>query len=247
MEMNHFLGDLSTGEQLRNKEIKNWTINKLICPNLTFWKSTIKNCWFKNTDFSGIGFFENCIIEDSIFEKVNFHSAAFARVTLLNCHFFNCDFRGVYFNTSVFENVIFEKCQIKDTEINPSNLKNIIYIGKLVDARFISQKPQTKLLVDFSNCQLDFVSFENCDLTQVKPPNDKNYLYIEDLKLKSLKALTELRSLPETNIRKIIIRRINHYSRQNEYIFNVKNFIEIEGRAVAEQFFEILGDDIKDL
>lgn len=242
--MNNFFQQLSEGEQIRNKEIKNCTINKLICPNLTFWKSTIKNCLFKNTDLSGIGFFEKCIIEDSIFEKVNFNSAAFASVTFLNCHFLNCDFRGVYFNTSVFENIIFENCKIIDTEINPSNLKNIIYIGKLIDARFISQIPNTKLLADFSNCKLDIVSFENCDLTQVKPPIDKNYIYIRDLKLKSIKALKELQSWPETSIKKIIIRRINYYSKQNEYILNVKNFIEIEGKEIAEQFFKILGYDI---
>ncbi|BDR57666.1 hypothetical protein XA3_01070 [Xylocopilactobacillus apicola] len=232
---------ITAGAQLRKREIKDSTVKNQICPNLTFWQSVIKNCSFKDTDLSGIGFFEKCIVEDSVFEKVSFNSAALVSVAFRNCHFVNCDFRSVYFDTSVFENVIFEKCKIIDTEINPKNLKNVTYIGKLTDARFISRTPDTKLLVDFSNCKLDFVSFENCDLTHVKPPIDKNCIFIKDLKSKSVKALRELQSWPETSIKKVIVRRINYYSKQNEYIFNVNNFIEIEGKEVAKQFFKLLG------
>lgn len=236
---------LNSGQQLRQKEMNSFILDGVFLAFRTiFYDVRLKNCHFKNIDF-GVLFSDNCLIENCIFEKVDFRSSALVSVKFINSRFVNCDFRGLDFKTGQFENVIFNKCKIIDIQIEPANLKNVTYTGKLLDVRFIAKRPQTKLLVDLSNCKLDFVSFENCDLTPTKLPQDKNYFYISDMKTRGQRALDELAYAPESEVKKVLTRRLKKFSQQNQYIFNIKNFIEIEGQDVAIEFFKLLGYTIE--
>jgi fluoroquinolone resistance protein len=166
---------------------------KQVFINFDFTQANFDGVLFIECDFNGC-IFKKCTpgslgIFGSNFTKCNFESFDFRRIsvganggTFESCIFEKCNFSGRHFEYPHFELCIFDRCKIKNVNFNDASFSKTKFIGKIEDSTFngLYHKKSTghKIIdqVDFSEAIFgDFLTFENCDLSNSTPPKGKSF------------------------------------------------------------------------
>jgi fluoroquinolone resistance protein len=164
----------------------------------TFENEAFEAYDFSDSNFDGVVFI-GCTFEDCVFSKgtsgslgifacnfraCSFDSFDFRRVALgadggefADCIFTKCNFTGRHFSYPHFESCIFDRCKIKNVNFNDTSFRKTVFIGKIEDTTFngmyhskATGRPAIDK-VDFARATLgDFVTFEDCDLSNSIPP-----------------------------------------------------------------------------
>lgn len=205
-----------------------------------FDQCILESCSFEKSDFSGSRFFNKTLLAHCHFKTVDFQASGFSNSKFENCTFIKCNFREASLKDCEFSNCIFTQCKIIDNSFNASKIKNLKFSGKLQEVSFISEPPNTPLLVDFELCKLDWVTFTDCDLEQIIPPADPQHIFFKDVSVRARKALALIISEPESPINKLLKRRLQKLTTQRGALFNIKNLEEYEGPEFTKQFIEFL-------
>jgi uncharacterized protein YjbI with pentapeptide repeats len=184
-----------------------------------FHKARLKDCEFINVDFRVSG------LNDSQFKY---------------CVFTKCDFRQTSFVGCQFKNCKFLNCAIVDTVFTVKNILNVKFTGRLEEVNFIADGEITPLYVDFKECYLDAVSFRNCDLGTVVPPEDTRHAYFRNVSCRAKKAIESIYTRPESPSNTILKRRLLKLSAQRGAIFNIKNLEDSEGIEMATMLLSLL-------
>ncbi|WP_178088139.1 pentapeptide repeat-containing protein [Pseudomonas sp. GL93] len=168
---------------------------------------------------------KNAKLSDPIFDQCVLESCNFREASLKDCEFSNC---------------AFTQCKIIDNSFNASKTANVTFSGKLQEVSFISEPPNTPLLIDFELCKLDWVTFIDCDLEQIIPPADPQHIFFKDVSVRARKALALIISEPENSINKLLKRRLQKLTTQRGALFNIKNLEEYQGPELTKQFIALL-------
>ncbi|MEI6751723.1 MAG: pentapeptide repeat-containing protein [Paludibacter sp.] len=94
------------------------------------------------------------MIEDQIFERINFKEKPFLKAEYENCRFLNCNFHKINLNNCIFRECTFIDCDLSLCNLTDTTLNDVFFNGcKLVGVQF-----------DWCRDFLFSVKFENCDL-----------------------------------------------------------------------------------
>lgn len=201
---------------------------------------TLQQSTFEACDFSNARLFNRNHIEDCRFTRVNFRVCGLGSTVFRACVFEKCDFRGSHFDNCILEACTFINCRIVDTNFPAASIKGCRFEGKLEDVRFITPGITAALDADFSDCILDYVSFQNCCLDAVIPPRDLRHVYLPDVALRARRALEALLAAPETASTKVLTRRLRRYAQMQGDILNLDNLRHVEDPPVAEALIAAL-------
>jgi uncharacterized protein YjbI with pentapeptide repeats len=207
-----------------------------------FDQCILENCDFEKADFSGSRFFNKTSLTRCSFKNTNFQGSGFSNSEFENCTFVKCDFREASLKDCTFVNCTFSQCKIIDNSFNAKNISTIKFAGKLQEVNFISEHPNTPLSADFELCKLDYVTFENCNLENVIPPIEPKHIFFKDVAVRAKKALTIISAEPESQINKILKRRLLKLTTQRGAIFNIENLEDYEGKEFTSRFISLLQD-----
>lgn len=205
-----------------------------------FDQCILESCSFEKSDFSGSRFFNKTLLAHCHFKTVDFQASGFSNSKFENCTFIRCNFREASLKDCEFSNCLFTQCKIIDNSFNANKINNLKFSGKLQEVSFISEPPNTPLLVDFELCKLDWVTFQNCDLAQIIPPADIQHVFFKDVSDRARKALASITSEPDNQINKLLKRRLQKLTTQRGALFNIKNLEEYEGPEFTKQFIALL-------
>lgn len=207
-----------------------------------FDQCVLENCDFEKADFSGSRFFNKTSLTRCSFKNADFQASGFSNSKFENCTFVKCNFREASLKDCTFVSCTFSQCKIIDNSFNAKNITNIKFIGKLQEVRFISDQPNTPISVDFELCKLDYVTFENCNLENIIPPAEAKHVFFKDVAARAKKALTVISAEPESQINKILKRRLLKLTTQRGAVFNTDNLEEYEGAEFTARFISLLQD-----
>ncbi|QJI34949.1 MULTISPECIES: pentapeptide repeat-containing protein [unclassified Pseudomonas] len=227
-----FENELISGCKLKNAKL---------CDPI-FDQCVLENCDFEKADFSGSRFFNKTSLTHCSFKNTDFQASGFSNSKFENCTFVKCNFREASLKDCTFANCTFSQCKIIDNSFNAKNLTNIKFIGKLQEVNFISDQAHTPLSADFELCKLDYVTFENCNLENITPPTEAKHIFFKDVAARAKKALTVISSEPESQINKILKRRLLKLTTQRGAIFNTDNLEDYEGAEFTTRFISLLQD-----
>lgn len=197
-------------------------------------------CRFEKTDFSNSRFFHETRLKDCEFINVDFRVSGLNDSQFEYCIFSKCDFRQTSFVDCQFKNCKFLNCTIVDTVFAVKNILNVTFTGKLKEVKFTADEKNTPLYVDFKECYLDAVSFQNCDLETVVPPEDARHAYFRDISCRAKKAIDSISTPPESPSHAILKRRLLKLSAQRGAILNIKNLEDSEGIEMATMLLSLL-------
>ncbi|NCE84795.1 pentapeptide repeat-containing protein [Pseudomonas sp. Q1] len=226
--------------RFENELISGCTLKNANLCDPIFDQCVLENCKFEKTDFSGSRFFNKTSITECSFNSVDFQASGFSNSKFENCSFIKCNFREASLKDCSFANCTFSQCKIIDNVFNASKIFNIKFTGKLQEVSFISDQPNTPLSADFEHCKLDYVTFENCDLENIIPSTETKHLFFKDVAARAKKALTAISAEPESQINKILKRRLLKLTTQRGAIFNIKNLEDYEGEEFTARFISLL-------
>ena len=148
-----------------------------------FVNCEFSGCLFKRGNPGSLGFF-GCDFTDCTFESFDFRhiSVGADGGTFTRCKLLKCNFAGRHFEYPHFDECTFDHCKIKGVNFNDSSFRRCVFVGKLEDTTFngLYHRKATgfRILdeVDFTQANLgDFVTFENCDLSNSKPPAGRTF------------------------------------------------------------------------
>ncbi|WP_203417388.1 MULTISPECIES: pentapeptide repeat-containing protein [Pseudomonas] len=216
-------------------KLKNSTLSYPIFDNCL-----LENCEFEKTDFSNSRFFNTTTVVQCTFSNVDFRATGLSDSRFENCTFLKCDFRQTALVDCHFSNCTFSQCKIIDNSLNAKKMTHVKFAGKLQEVSFISDQPNTPLLVDFELCKLDYVTFQNCDLESIVPPTDAQHIFFKDVSARAKKALDHLSSQPDSPINKLLKRRLQKLTTQRGALFNIKNLESYEGLEFSSLFISHL-------
>ena len=151
-----------------------------------FIRCTFKGCIFKKGNPGSLGIF-GCDFDDCLFESFDFRRIAVGADggDFTSCRFVRCNFTGRQFEYPHFDACTFDRCKLKNVNFNDASFRRTKFIGKIEDTTFngLYHKQSTghPILdeVDFSQAIFgDFVTFEDCDLSNSIAPDGRRF---EDL------------------------------------------------------------------
>lgn len=215
--------------------------NAKLCDPI-FDQCVLENCTFEKADFSGSRFFNKTSLTHCSFKNVDFQSSGFSNSKFENCTFARCNFREASLKNCTFINCIFLHCRIIDNSFNASTTFNVKFTGKLQEVNFISDTPNTPLSADFEFCKLDYVTFENCDLENITPPTEAKHIFFKDVAARAKRALTVISAEPESQLNKILKRRLLKLTTQRGAVLNTENLETYEGKEFTARFISLLRD-----
>ncbi len=116
------------------------------------------------------------IIENKVFEKINFVEKGIPRGDYDNCRFINCQFTNINLSSFSFIECEFDGCDLSMAKINNTSFKGVKFINcKLLGLNF-NDCDNFLLMMHFDNCHLNLASFyklelknigfQNCDLQE---------------------------------------------------------------------------------
>ena len=122
-----------------------------------FIRCTFKGCIFKKGNPGSLGIF-GCDFDDCLFESFDFRRIAVGADggDFTSCRFVRCNFAGRQFEYPHFDACTFDRCKLKNVNFNDASFLRTKFIGKIGD----------------------FVTFEDCDLSNSSPPDGRRF---EDL------------------------------------------------------------------
>ncbi|NWC93316.1 MULTISPECIES: pentapeptide repeat-containing protein [unclassified Pseudomonas] len=227
-----FENELISGCKLKNAKL---------CDPI-FDQCVLENCDFEKADFSGSRFFNKTSLTHCSFKNTDFQASGFSNSKFENCTFVKCNFREASLKDCTFANCTFSQCKIIDNSFNAKNITHIKFIGKLQEVNFISDQAYTPLSADFELCKLDYVTFENCNLENITAPTEAKHIFFKDVAARAKKALTIISSEPESQINKILKRRLLNLTTQRGAVFNTDNLEDYEGVEFTARFISLLQD-----
>ncbi len=108
------------------------------------------------------------MIEDTLFEKVDYTVNNLARGEYENCRFANCNFYGGDISHITFRECVFEDCDFSLAKMKNTALNDIHFIGcKLLGVQF-EECNQFLLSLDFVNCVLKLAVFYKLKLKKTR-------------------------------------------------------------------------------
>lgn len=205
-----------------------------------FYGCNFDKCRFEKTDFSNSRFFNKTTLRNCEFISVDFRSSGLNDSQFENCIFTKCDFRQTSFVDCHFKSCKFAQCKIVDTSFSVRNINDVTFAGKLQEVNFVSGGEPTLLHADFKKCKLDYVSFQNCDLKVIIPPEDAQHLYFKDVSSRAKRALERIAARPEAPLDHVLKRRLLKLTSQRGAIFNISNLENYEGVECATALISLL-------
>jgi fluoroquinolone resistance protein len=166
-----------------NEAFKDYDFSGSQFDNVLFIGCTFENCIFKKGNAGNLGIF-GCDFSDCTFDSFDFKKISVGANggKFTSCKFTKCNFTGRQFEYPHFDSCVFDQCKIKNVNFNDASFKRTKFIGKIEDTTFngLYHKKSTgyKIIdeVDFSMAVFgDFVTFEDCDLSNSIPPNGKRF------------------------------------------------------------------------
>lgn len=205
-----------------------------------FDQCDLEDCEFEKTDFSGSRFFNKTTLIKCTFKNVDFQTSGLNNSEFESCTFTKCNFRETSLKGCRLSNCTFTQCKIIDNSFNAKKIANIKFTGKLQEIYFISDQPNTPLLVDFELCKLEYVTFQNCNLENIIPPADPQHIFFKDVSARAQKALALLSSEPDNQVNKILKRRLQKLTAQRGAVFNIESLENYEGLEFTTRFISLL-------
>lgn len=117
------------------------------------------------------------LIEDKIFEKIDYTKIRLSKGEYEDCNFINCNFYNSDLSDVIFRNCTFNICDLSMAVVKNTILNDIKFVNtKLLGLQFNDCK-EFLLSLDFENCQLKLsvfyklklkkTRFKNCNLQEV--------------------------------------------------------------------------------
>ena len=111
------------------------------------------------------------MIEDKIFERIDYTLNNLPREEYENCRFVNCNFYGGDISHITFRECIFDSCDFSLAKVKNTALNDIHFIGsKLLGVQFEECNPFL-LSLDFENCLLKLAVFYKLKLKKTRFKN----------------------------------------------------------------------------
>lgn len=143
--------------------------------------SSFSGCLFKELNIEGVKFYPSSLFTDCTFVKLDFTRSTMIshEGKFIKCKFKNCKIKNLDFDFTRFENCVFENCVLEKINFNASSFSDCKISSKLKDVTFNGiyntnqSNFETLVNVDFSDSDFgDYVTFNNCDLSTVTPPEN---------------------------------------------------------------------------
>ena len=225
----------------------------------TFNNCSFNKCIFDYADLSSLRQWNSNYSECS-FRETNFSNASFGAHggIYLRCIFDEAKFTRAIFIRPRFEHCVFNKCKLKGVDFNGCSFVKCKFVGVLEDVQFHGHYgvpygeeifgpalPNLMTNVDFSEASLRMVGFhDQCDLSTVILPNDRNHILIKNFSKVIQAAEQEYQKISDKEIifgRKVWLSTLKSLSiNQDMYIVNKQDLAEKEGNRFAEYFIGLL-------
>ena len=230
-----------------NCNFSNCVFNKTILNHTRFWCCFFDSCKSANTNLATTylgawgGGFSNCA-----FEKCKFGGIIDGSY-FVDCTFSKCKIKTTHFRTYLMKNIRFDG--LVDDLFFQKFINKEIYeyqtaeIGKKIENRirkvvgqaFDSEKVMLEN-VDFSECRIQFLSFENCETGTIIVPDDSKYLLIRNIDPVARKVYADIeKNWTDENNKTWALRCVEDYFNRTTEIVSFYEFKHFENEEFAEQ------------
>lgn len=239
-------------------------INNLYCNKIDFsfsnfqysriTKSIFIDVIFDSVDFKNMVEFGNAFINCSFVNcKFNIATLGFEGSKYQSCIFNKSNFIKCNFIRAEFDSCIFENCKLKNIDFYGSSFENCSFIGVLDDVWFRGNFPHPSDYksfgypkknemknVSFENAELRNLAIsDNCDLSTIILPQNKNYIIFDKWKnrLRHLQDEVQKWNNEKDKETALLFIRINGRYEQNWILLNIKEDVGYYGE---DELFKIL-------
>ena len=154
--------------------------------------------------------FSNTYFEEVILDSFDFNNADFQKAEIFGGEFIACNLDSAIFDSANLVGTIFSNCNLRFASMEEADLRNIIFIN--CDLTGLDFQGAQLYNIDFTNSVLDSIDLRKSTIVTPKGLNENNTknIIIDATTRVHTNELTNLRSLPDSSIKRIILESLQN-------------------------------------